>query len=130
MTMSQLQPICRQTVDVTVNNAENFIVQAFNTIKSKVVALAQTVFAYVQNTVWPFIQNAAAQTWTFLRTPAGFITMGGSLGLGLAYLASKVNEDEQPFLKGALHVAAVAAFVGTGIVVGLGVANGFTAQLI
>jgi hypothetical protein len=126
--MSSVQPMHRDAATVTIN-IKDFFAQAFTFIKDKVVTLAKTVFTFLKDTAWPATQTFAQKTWTFLRTPAGFITTGGALALGLAYLSTKVNSDEQPILKAALQVAAVASFVGVGVVIGLGIANGFTAVL-
>lgn len=129
MTLSTLQPLNRGVAEITIN-LKDFIVQAFTFVKDKIVAVALTVFSFLKDTVLPFVQNFAAKTWTFLRTPGGFITAGVALGITLAHLSEKVNGDEQPWVKTGIQVASVASFIGAGVAVGFGFATGFTTVLI
>ncbi len=129
MTMSLVQPVARDVATVTIN-VQAFFSQTFTYVSNLVVSVAQTVFSYMQNTVLPFVSNIASQTWTFLRTPAGFITSCGVLGLALAHASSEVDKAEFPLLKDALQIASVASFIGAGVAVGLGVAYGFTAVIV
>ena len=130
MSMTLATPAIRDSGVSVTFNAQAFFSQAWNTIKTKVIAIWQTFAAFAQNTALPFVKNLAGQAWTFIRTPAGFITVGGVLGLTLGALSARINHEEQPFLKAMLQVAAVAAFVGTGIVVGIGLSRGFLVTLV
>ncbi len=79
------------------------------------------------NAAFPFIKTAATKTLDFLRTAPGMGIIGITAGAVLTYTACELKNNKM--VATAFHICAITCFVGAGVAIGLGVANGFTTPL-
>lgn len=105
---------------------KNAALWAGRMIKTGFVKLGEAIKTLWNNAL-PFLKDAAIKVGTFLKTAPGLALMGGLLGTVLGVTAETVNDKK--YVAIALRIAAAAAFVGTGIAIGVGITKGFTAPL-
>ena len=105
---------------------KNAALWAGRMIKTGFVKLAEAIKTLWNNAL-PFLKDAAVKVATFLKTAPGLALLGGLLGTVLGVTAETVNDKKHVAI--ALRIAAAAAFVGTGIAIGVGITNGFSTPL-
>lgn len=118
-----------------ISNGASSILQAFKNAVAWTGRMVKVGFEklgeaikYVWNNSLPFLKNVFTQVANFLRTAPGIGLISGVLGT--AFLATAEGVKDQKWVAIGLRVAAAAAFIGTGVAIGLGFAAGWTTRLI